>query len=126
MAAEEGNLAMAALDQVARGQIGTVLVVQGQEVPVGAVQFTIEQQHVGIGTQRLPQLRGIAALGRRQDQAGRSVFHQRGQHRLLALRRFTGTAQQGHVAAPAQRLVHAGGEFGEERVGQIVDHQRDA
>uniref|UniRef100_A0A914YJ69 Uncharacterized protein n=1 Tax=Panagrolaimus superbus TaxID=310955 RepID=A0A914YJ69_9BILA len=126
VATEEGDLAMAALDQVARGQISTVLVVQGQEVPVGPFQFTVEQQHVGVGTQRLPQQRGVTALGWRQDQAGRRVLHQRGQHRLLSLRRFAGAAEQGHVTASAQRLVHAGREFGEERVGQIVDHQRDA
>jgi hypothetical protein len=126
VAAEESNLAMAALNQVARGQIGTVLVVQGQEIPVGPFQLAVEQQHVGIGAQRLPQQRGIAALGRRQDQAGRGVLHQRGQHRLLTLRRFSGAAEQGHVTASTQRLIHTGGELGEERVGQIVDHQRDA
>ncbi|KAG1317589.1 hypothetical protein G6F63_015610 [Rhizopus arrhizus] len=71
MATKERDLAMAALDQVARGQVGTVLVVQGQEVPVGTFQFAVEQQHVGVGTQCLAQLRGITSFGRRQDQAGR-------------------------------------------------------
>ncbi|MNT51529.1 hypothetical protein D3C72_1884970 [compost metagenome] len=64
MPTEERDLAITALDQVAGGQVGAMLVVQGQEVPLGAVQFTVEQQYVGIGTQRLPQQRGIAAFGR--------------------------------------------------------------
>ena len=116
MAAIEGNAAVALLDQMARGQVSALLVVQGQEVPVGPRQFAVEQQHVGVA-QHLAQLPGIAAFGRRQDQSSRHVLHQRGQHRLLPLRRFTRAAEQGHEALSAQRFVHPGGKFGEERVG---------
>ncbi len=122
MAAEEGDAAMALLDQVAGGQVSALLVVQGEEIPVTALELAVEQQHVGV-THGLAHFGGIAAFGRRQDQAGRGVFHQRGQHRLLPHRRFTGAAQQGHVALRAKRLVYTGSEFGEERVGQVVDDQ---
>jgi hypothetical protein len=48
------------------------------------------------------------------------------EHGLLAAGRLAGAAEQGDVTRGRERFVHAGGKFGEEGVGQIVQHQRDA
>ncbi|MCW0417819.1 hypothetical protein NB689_003573 [Xanthomonas sacchari] len=127
MAAVEGDAAVAERDQVLGGQLRAALVVQAEKAPVvGAGEFAIEQQHVRACVQHRVQFGGVAALGRRQDHAGRRVFHQRGQYGLLPRGRFAGAAEQGHIALLTQRLVHAGGELGEEWIGQVVDDQGHA
>ncbi len=45
---------------------------------------------------------------------------------MLALGRFARVSKQGDETGGAERFVHAGREFGEKRVAQVVDHQGDA
>ncbi|MNM33646.1 hypothetical protein D3C81_442780 [compost metagenome] len=86
MAAEEGDIAMPAFDQMTRGHVRAVLIVEGEEIPLGADQFAVEQQHVGMRTEHLRQRLRVAAFGRGKNETGGRVLHQRRQHRLLPLR----------------------------------------
>lgn len=126
MPTEKHDMPMALRDEMRAGLERALLVVQRQQIPLGVGDLAIEQQHVALPSQCLGQCLRLTAFGRRQDNAGGRVLHQRAQHRLLALRGFTGATEQGHVPGCAQRLVHASSEFGKERIGQIIDHQRDA
>ena len=91
-----------------------------------ADQPAVEHQQRGRISDHARHLGRIADLGGRQDDRGRVVFEQGAQHRLLPLGRFAAAAEQGDVAGRGERLVDAGGELGEERIGQVVDDQRDA
>ena len=125
MSAEECDASMTQRDQVLRGQHGTALVFHRQEVPF-PIQFAVEYQHGYVASDGLCDRRTVAAFRGRQDDAGRCVFDQRGKHRLLPLGGFTGAAKQGHATGFGQGFVDARCEFGEEGIGQVVDHQRDA
>ena len=103
MAAEKGDAAMAALDQVFRGEAAAALVVQRQQIPmhdVGGltIRFAVEQQQRRVRADRRQHPRRLAALGGRQDDAAGAVFDQGTEHGLFAFDRFAGAAEQGDEA----------------------------
>lgn len=106
------NAPMPLRDQMGARQKRALRIVQRQQIPLRAFYLAVEQHHIALAAEYLAERLRLAAFGRRQDDARRRVLHQRGQHRLLTLRRFAGAAEQGHITGRAQCLVDTGGEFG--------------
>lgn len=102
-------------DQMGARQKRALRIVQRQQIPLRAFYLAVEQHHIALAAEYLAERLRLAAFGRRQDDARRRVLHQRGQHRLLTLRRFAGAAEQGHITGRAQCLVDTGGEFGKKK-----------
>jgi hypothetical protein len=65
------------------------------------------------------------AARRRHDQPGDALFHQRLQDFFLAHRIFRRVGDEGHDAGRLEDALHADRQFGEKRVGEIVDDHAD-
>ncbi len=131
MATIERDAPVAFRNQVLGRQACAVLVIQEQSIPViarsdVAAHFAVEQQQRRLSADGGEDLLRIATLCRREDDASGSVLHQRTEHSQLTLGRFTGASEQGDETRVAKNFVNARREFGEEGVGQVVEHQRDA
>jgi len=63
------------------------------------------------------------AIGRADDQRRHAMFNHRTHDLVLQLRAFIGVGDNRRIAALRQRHLQRCGEFGEERVAQIVDHK---
>src|SRR5438445_1242493 len=126
MAAEESNATMALLEQMLGRKARTAAVVETEKIPARAFELAIEYEQRGVRAYRMGDPRSVTAFGRRKNDRCGLMLHQRAEHGLLTRSRLAGAAKQGYVTRCGQRLVDAGGELGEERVGQVVDHERYA
>ena len=68
--------------------------------------------------------RRCAARGR-DDEAGDALFHKRFQNLFLAYRVLRRVGDEGHDSGRLEDTLHADRQFGEERIGEVVDDHAD-
>src|SRR4051812_22079154 len=124
-AAEEGNAAVALLNQMTSGAERPALVVCTDEVVTAGSRLAYHNHQRDTGLPCALEQRVRRIERRTQDHTRRVVLMHGGQHFLLDVEAFIGMRHQADVTGVGQSALHADQHFRKEWVAKVVDHNTD-